>query len=95
MASSSSTASETPSIPEVQAARPDDPDATDSLRPWLQRVLVSMTVFALLATALRIHSRRLNRQRLGWDDWLAVISMVRIRIVPDSCVEAPSKKHCA
>lgn len=48
-----------------------------SLQPWLERMIVSMALLALLATSLRIISRRLNRQALWWDDWLAIWSMVR------------------
>lgn len=48
-----------------------------TLQPWLEKILVGMSAFALLATCLRICSRRLNKQRLWWDDWLAVLSMVR------------------
>lgn len=56
----------------------DEPkDAPDSWQPWLEHVLVAMTLLAMLATSLRIISRRLNRQALWWDDWLAVWNMVR------------------
>lgn len=48
----------------------------DSLQPWLERVLVAMGLLALLATTLRIQSRRLNQQALWWDDWLAIGNMV-------------------
>lgn len=54
------------------------PEPPDSLRPWLARVLVSMTLLAMLVTALRIWSRRLNQQSLWWDDRLAMFNLVRI-----------------
>lgn len=61
-----------------------DPHDQGSLRPWLTRVLVSMTLLAMLATGLRIWSRRLNQQSLWWDDWLAIFNMVRNLVNPVS-----------
>lgn len=48
-----------------------------SLQQWLERIIVAMALLALLATSLRIGSRRLNGQALWWDDWFAVLNMVR------------------
>lgn len=47
-----------------------------TIQPWLERVMVSMSLFALLITGLRVRSRLLNRQEFGWDDWLAIFNMV-------------------
>lgn len=78
---STNTAAGTVPPPVLYAARGHEfpragPDGGASRRPWLERVLVSMTLFALLATVLRITSRRLNQQYFWWDDWLALINMV-------------------
>lgn len=54
-----------------------------TVQPWLERVMVAMTLFALCTTCLRIYSRRLNHQNLWWDDYLAIFSMVRIDMNPD------------
>lgn len=54
---------------------PDNPQ-TD-LQQWLERIIVAMALLALLATCLRIASRRLNGQALWWDDWFAALNMVR------------------
>lgn len=71
-----------------EAAR-SDPDDGDSLRPWMARVLVSMTLLTILATALRIWSRRLNHQSLWWDDWLAMFNLVRTNVLPHICGQGP------
>lgn len=52
-----------------------------TIQPWLERVIVAMTIFALCTTCLRIYSRRLNHQDLWWDDYLAIFSMVCTRFL--------------
>ena len=47
------------------------------IRPWTVKVVVSMTVLALASTILRVVSRHLKAQKLWWDDWLLIFSMVR------------------
>lgn len=48
----------------------------DSLQPWLERVIVFMTLLSLVAVLLRIYSRRLNQVPLWIDDWLAIGNLV-------------------
>ncbi|KAI6779238.1 uncharacterized protein J7T54_007765 [Emericellopsis cladophorae] len=47
----------------------------DNLQPWTIQVVVSVTVLALCSTVLRVVSRRLNSQKLWWDDWMILFSM--------------------
>lgn len=66
-----------PSVPRLAARLIWDFDWPESLQPWLERVIVSMTLLALLAVFLRLYSRRLNQVPLWYDDWLAIGNMVR------------------
>lgn len=64
-------AAETPSVlPGLPGFNPDN------LQPWTVQVTVSMTVLALLCVVLRIVSRRIRKQPLGWDDYMIIFSMV-------------------
>lgn len=64
-------AAETPSVlPGLPGFNPYN------LQPWTVQVTVSMTVLALLCVVLRIVSRRLRKQPLGWDDYMILFSMV-------------------
>ena len=49
----------------------------DTLQPWIVQVVVGMTVLTLVCVGLRLLSRRLKGQRLWWDDWMLLFSMVR------------------
>ncbi|KAG5986615.1 hypothetical protein E4U52_008404 [Claviceps spartinae] len=57
-------------LPGLPGYNPED------LQPWTVGVVVSMTVLALVSVALRLVSRRLNRQALWLDDKMIVFSMV-------------------
>jgi len=46
-----------------------------NIQPWTVQVVVSMTVLALVAVALRLVSRHLKGQKLWWDDWMIMFSM--------------------
>lgn len=48
----------------------------ESLRPWLEKVIVFMTLLSVAAVLLRIYSRRLNQVPLWIDDWLAISNLV-------------------
>ncbi|KAK1584958.1 uncharacterized protein LY79DRAFT_559905 [Colletotrichum navitas] len=47
-----------------------------NLQPWIVQVVVSVTLLAVLAVALRLYSRQVKGQQLWWDDYLIVWSMV-------------------
>lgn len=51
-------------------------DWPESLQPWLEQVLVFMTLMSLLAVLLRVYSRRLNQVPFWVDDWLAIGNLV-------------------
>lgn len=46
------------------------------LRTWIVLCVTWTTIFAFLAIALRLWSRRIRRQKLWWDDYLIIFSMV-------------------
>lgn len=48
----------------------------DNLQPWTVQVTASMTVLAVVCVILRIISRRLRQQALGWDDRMIIFSLV-------------------
>lgn len=48
-----------------------------NIQPWTVEVVVSMTVLALLSCVLRLYSRHLKAQKLWWDDYVILFSMVR------------------
>lgn len=63
-------AAETPSVlPGLPGFNPDN------LQPWTVQVIVTMTVLALFCVVLRIVSRRIREQPLGWDDYMIIFSM--------------------
>ncbi|KAK2016456.1 integral membrane protein [Colletotrichum eremochloae] len=47
-----------------------------NLQPWTVQVVVSVTVLAVVSVALRLYSRQIKAQKLWWDDYLIVWSMV-------------------
>lgn len=49
---------------------------SDSMRPWLISVVLSMAGLSSVLVGLRFVSRRLAHERLWWDDWVIIISMV-------------------
>jgi hypothetical protein len=48
----------------------------ENIQPWTVEVVVSMTVLALLSCAGRLYSRHLKAQKLWWDDYVILFSMV-------------------
>lgn len=54
----------------------------DNLQPWTVQVVASMTVLAACCVGLRLLSRHLKGQKLWWDDYLIMFSMVRRRHPP-------------
>lgn len=50
----------------------------DNLQPWTVQVTASMTVLAVVCVILRIISRRLRQQALGWDDRMIIFSLVGV-----------------
>lgn len=49
----------------------------DNIQPWTVQVVASMTVLAVVAVGLRLVSRHIMGQKLWWDDWMIIFSMVR------------------
>ena len=48
----------------------------DNIQPWTVRVISSMTVLAVLAVGMRLSSRHIMGQKLWWDDYMIIFSMV-------------------
>lgn len=67
-------AADTPSVlPGLPGFNPEN------LQPWTVQVTASMTVLALLCVVLRLASRNIRKQPLGWDDYMIIFSMVGLR----------------
>lgn len=49
-------------------------------------VPIFLSIFAILAVALRLIARRLIRMTLGSDDWTIIIALVRLDHLILSCV---------
>ncbi|KAL2163943.1 hypothetical protein VTH06DRAFT_3156 [Thermothelomyces fergusii] len=47
----------------------------DNLQPWTVAVVVSVTILAVAAVALRLLSRHIKGQKLWWDDYMIMFSM--------------------
>lgn len=47
-----------------------------NIQPWIMQVVIIMTVLALASVCLRLVSRHLKGQKLWWDDWVILFSMV-------------------
>lgn len=47
-----------------------------AVRSWAVKVIISMAVLSAVAVLIRLLSRRIRHQKLWWDDWLCIISMV-------------------
>ncbi|KAF4120644.1 hypothetical protein GMORB2_2647 [Geosmithia morbida] len=47
-----------------------------SIQPWTVKVVVVMTVLALVFVGLRLLSRYLKKQALWWDDYMIIFSML-------------------
>lgn len=48
----------------------------DNIQPWTVQVVASMTVLAVVSVGLRLVSRHIMGQKLWWDDWMILFSMV-------------------
>lgn len=48
----------------------------NGMQGWAIRVIIGMTILSVVTVTVRIISRRMRRQKLWWDDWLCIISMV-------------------
>lgn len=52
-------------------------DASENgMRAWATSVIIAMTILSASTVAIRVISRRIRRQKLWWDDWLCITSMV-------------------
>ncbi|OJJ07025.1 hypothetical protein ASPVEDRAFT_141141 [Aspergillus versicolor CBS 583.65] len=49
----------------------------DSLQPWTVATVSAVTVLAFVAVCLRLLARFERKQKLWWDDWMIIWSMVR------------------
>lgn len=56
-------------------------DWPESLQPWLEQLIVFMTLLSLAAVLLRVYSRRLNHMPFWVDDWLAIGNLVCSQIL--------------
>ncbi|KAI6348617.1 hypothetical protein MCOR25_010761 [Pyricularia grisea] len=48
----------------------------ETIRPWFVAVEVSVNVLAVVSVGMRLLSRRLKRQRLWWDDYTIIFSLI-------------------
>src|SRR6266536_126075 len=49
---------------------------SENLQPWTIATTASVTALALVAVCLRLLSRYEKKQKLWWDDWMILWSMV-------------------
>lgn len=63
------------------SAVPED----DHLQKWVVATTSAMTGLALLAVILRLLSRYERKQKLWWDDWMIVFSMVHLLWDKSTC----------
>ena len=49
---------------------------SDNLQPWTVEVVASVTVLATVAVILRLLSRHIKAQKLWWDDYMIIFSLV-------------------
>lgn len=54
----------------------------DSLQPWTVATVSAVTVLAFVAVCLRLLARFERKQKLWWDDWMILWSMVSSSAVP-------------
>lgn len=47
-----------------------------NLQPWTVEVVVSVTVLATVTVLLRLLSRHIKAQKLWWDDYMIIFSLV-------------------
>lgn len=47
-----------------------------NLQPWTVEVVTSVTALATVAVALRLLSRHIKAQKLWWDDYMIIFSLV-------------------
>lgn len=50
---------------------------SDNLQHWAAATTISVTVLAFVSVCLRLLSRWERKQKLWWDDWMIIWSMVR------------------
>lgn len=48
----------------------------ETIQPWIVAVEVTVNLLALVSVGLRLLSRRIKSQRLWWDDYTIMFSMV-------------------
>jgi hypothetical protein len=48
----------------------------DNLQPWSVAVISSVTVLATVVVGLRLLSRYIKAQKLWWDDYMIIFSLV-------------------
>lgn len=48
-----------------------------NVQPWTVQVVVSVTVLSAVAVGLRLFSRYIKGQKLWWDDYMIIFSLVR------------------
>lgn len=53
------------------------PTGVNGPQSWLVGVVVSMTILSVVFVVLRLVSRRMAQQKLWWDDWTILVSLVR------------------
>ncbi|EJT74163.1 hypothetical protein GGTG_08009 [Gaeumannomyces tritici R3-111a-1] len=63
-----------PNVPSVLPGIPGYDQ--QNVQPWTVQVVVSVTILAAVSVALRIWSRHLKGQKLWWDDYMIIFSMV-------------------
>lgn len=55
-------------------------ETSDNLQPWAIATTASVTGMALLSVLLRLLSRYERKQKLWWDDWMIIMSMVGFKL---------------
>lgn len=68
----------------MSSAVPAGIDLSADQRPKIVGVLVSTWVLSALAVLLRFAARCLAGAGLWWDDWMVLLSLVRVAAAPPS-----------
>lgn len=79
-------------VPAMQSISARATPAENGVRAWAIRVVTAMTIMSALTVAVRVISRRMRRQKLWWDDWLCIVSMVshKVHSIEDSPISEPT-----
>lgn len=65
-------------------------DDSHNLQPWVTATTISVTVLAFMSVLLRLWARFERKQKLWWDDWMilwSMVSMAAMNLLKDARAE--------